>query len=101
MQENSEWDYIDWQLSNEEYGEYAVKFILTVRRRATYYIAVLIIPSFITVAVCLLGIFTPTSTDFNRNEKVNSVHLSIDDSLGNSEHHYTALTRCHTQHYIG
>ena len=45
-----------------------MKFIL--QRRSTYYIFVIIVPAYTIVTVCLLGVFTPTTTQFERNEKV-------------------------------
>uniref|UniRef100_A0A914X8J4 Uncharacterized protein n=1 Tax=Plectus sambesii TaxID=2011161 RepID=A0A914X8J4_9BILA len=47
-----------------------LRFILILKRRPEYYVYVLFIPSFLLTMLCIIGIFTPTSSEGNRNEKM-------------------------------
>uniref|UniRef100_A0A914WW63 Neurotransmitter-gated ion-channel ligand-binding domain-containing protein n=1 Tax=Plectus sambesii TaxID=2011161 RepID=A0A914WW63_9BILA len=53
---------------NETFSE--LRFILILKRRPEYYVYVLFIPSFLLTMLCIIGIFTPTSSEGNRNEKM-------------------------------
>lgn len=58
-------------LSFLEEGEYRaeVHYIFQLRRRAIFYIAVLVIPIYLISLLSILGIFTPSTETGQRNEK--------------------------------
>lgn len=76
FQSNPEWQVISFNatsvnFTNSEDGAFSiVRFVLTIRRNSAYYIWVLIVPTFIISALCILGMFTPFSNTGERQEKV-------------------------------
>ncbi|EFO95637.1 CRE-LGC-9 protein [Caenorhabditis remanei] len=72
---NAEWQVMNVtvkQMKFMEEGEYRaeVHYILHLNRRPTYYITVIVVPTFLISALSILGIFSPGSNDGPRNEKV-------------------------------
>uniref|UniRef100_A0A914WCU3 Neurotransmitter-gated ion-channel transmembrane domain-containing protein n=1 Tax=Plectus sambesii TaxID=2011161 RepID=A0A914WCU3_9BILA len=49
----------------------AVDYTVTLRRQPTYYICVMLIPTFVTATICLFGLFVPAMNTGERVEKVN------------------------------
>uniref|UniRef100_A0A914XLT3 Neurotransmitter-gated ion-channel ligand-binding domain-containing protein n=1 Tax=Plectus sambesii TaxID=2011161 RepID=A0A914XLT3_9BILA len=76
LQGNSEWEIISF-LPHERYSNSSdgntykeLNFALTIKRNYVYYIAVLVIPTFVITTLCLLGIFSPFNNKADREEKV-------------------------------
>uniref|UniRef100_A0A8R1I2I4 Uncharacterized protein n=1 Tax=Caenorhabditis japonica TaxID=281687 RepID=A0A8R1I2I4_CAEJA len=72
---NAEWQVMNVtvrQMKFMEEGEFRaeVHYILHLNRRPTYYITVIVVPTFLISALSILGIFSPGSNDGPRNEKV-------------------------------
>uniref|UniRef100_A0A914XM94 Neurotransmitter-gated ion-channel ligand-binding domain-containing protein n=1 Tax=Plectus sambesii TaxID=2011161 RepID=A0A914XM94_9BILA len=73
---NSEWEIVSFvpyeRYSNSSDGETykELNFALTIKRNHVYYIAVMIIPTFVITTLCLLGIFSPFNNKAEREEKV-------------------------------
>ncbi|CAB3409181.1 unnamed protein product [Caenorhabditis bovis] len=72
---NAEWQVMNVtvkQMKFMEDGEFRaeVHYILHLNRRPTYYITVIVVPTFLISALSILGIFSPGSNDGLRNEKV-------------------------------
>ncbi|CAD6190679.1 unnamed protein product [Caenorhabditis auriculariae] len=72
---NAEWQVMNVtvrQMKFMEDGEFRaeVHYILHLNRRPTYYITVIVVPTFLISALSILGIFSPGSNDGPRNEKV-------------------------------
>uniref|UniRef100_A0A914WIS6 Neurotransmitter-gated ion-channel ligand-binding domain-containing protein n=1 Tax=Plectus sambesii TaxID=2011161 RepID=A0A914WIS6_9BILA len=73
---NSEWEIVSFvpfeRFSNSSDGETykELNFALTIKRNHVYYIAVMIIPTFVITTLCLLGIFSPFNNKAEREEKV-------------------------------
>uniref|UniRef100_A0A914VRR9 Neurotransmitter-gated ion-channel ligand-binding domain-containing protein n=1 Tax=Plectus sambesii TaxID=2011161 RepID=A0A914VRR9_9BILA len=49
----------------------AVTYTVELRRQPIYYICVLVIPTFVTATICLIGLFVPAMNTGERVEKVN------------------------------
>ncbi|VDM83014.1 unnamed protein product, partial [Strongylus vulgaris] len=75
---NSEWDFLKL-IASEKYScdedadfHYSeVSFELYVKRRPQFYLWVLLIPTFVITTVSICGLFIPTNTLGDREEKVN------------------------------
>uniref|UniRef100_A0A914X7J9 Uncharacterized protein n=1 Tax=Plectus sambesii TaxID=2011161 RepID=A0A914X7J9_9BILA len=48
-----------------------VRYVAQLQRQPIYYICVLLIPTFVTATICLLGLFVPAVNTGERVEKVN------------------------------
>uniref|UniRef100_A0A914V803 Neurotransmitter-gated ion-channel ligand-binding domain-containing protein n=1 Tax=Plectus sambesii TaxID=2011161 RepID=A0A914V803_9BILA len=73
---NTEWSIVTFEAATVSYtqptGNYTVLYyFLTIKRNPVYYICVLIVPTLIITTLCLLGIFAPSSSSGEREEKVN------------------------------
>uniref|UniRef100_A0A914VA97 Neurotransmitter-gated ion-channel ligand-binding domain-containing protein n=1 Tax=Plectus sambesii TaxID=2011161 RepID=A0A914VA97_9BILA len=73
---NSEWIPIAFDFERNEFlvdGGWTVihsNYILRIRRKPAFFVWVLTVPTFITTALCITGIFTPTNTNGERAEKI-------------------------------
>uniref|UniRef100_A0A914VGY1 Neurotransmitter-gated ion-channel ligand-binding domain-containing protein n=1 Tax=Plectus sambesii TaxID=2011161 RepID=A0A914VGY1_9BILA len=70
---NKDWTVVSFESVHTDFvdavGSYsALYFTLILKRNPAYYISVIIIPTFITTTLCLLGTFAPSS-DVHREEK--------------------------------
>lgn len=75
LQGNSEFETVSFtgeeRFDIDYYGSYSLlTFNLILKRRPEYYIYVLFVPSFLLTTLCIIGIFTPTSTEGFRSEKM-------------------------------
>ncbi|GMS78199.1 hypothetical protein PENTCL1PPCAC_374, partial [Pristionchus entomophagus] len=72
---NSEWEVtriraeIKQSIDDGEHFR-EVWYFITLNRRASYYIYVLLVPTFIVTTLCIIGLFTPLDNFGNRSERV-------------------------------
>ncbi|GMT08755.1 hypothetical protein PFISCL1PPCAC_52, partial [Pristionchus fissidentatus] len=74
-QGNSEWEVtkIKGEIkSSIDDGDHfqEVWFTVSLRRRASYYVFVLLVPTFIVTTLCIIGLFTPLDNYGDRSERV-------------------------------
>ncbi|KAF8382389.1 hypothetical protein PRIPAC_71531 [Pristionchus pacificus] len=72
---NSEWEVTRIRAeikASVEQGEnfQEVWYYITLHRRASYYVFVLLVPTFIVTTLCIIGLFTPLDNFGNRSERI-------------------------------
>uniref|UniRef100_A0A914WQI2 Neurotransmitter-gated ion-channel ligand-binding domain-containing protein n=1 Tax=Plectus sambesii TaxID=2011161 RepID=A0A914WQI2_9BILA len=74
---NAEWTLVSFDKIVEPFYAsnkrqwFVVTYFVELRRQPIYYICVLLIPTFVTATICLLGLFVPAMNTGERVEKVN------------------------------
>ncbi|CAI4222711.1 unnamed protein product [Auanema sp. JU1783] len=73
---NSEWDILELSVANETTVDAAnmtfseLEYKIVIKRRSSYYVFVLLLPTFIVSTISLLGLFTPYDNNGHRVERV-------------------------------
>uniref|UniRef100_A0A7E4VEL8 Neur_chan_LBD domain-containing protein n=1 Tax=Panagrellus redivivus TaxID=6233 RepID=A0A7E4VEL8_PANRE len=73
--ENSEWDIVSFTFNDSRqffdgYAYQEIYYYLTIQRKPLFYIANIILPTFVVVGVSIIGLFVPHSAGLEREEKV-------------------------------